>query len=65
VRVAGADLRVWFFTLAFVCIGLEFRPAAIREAGVRPLLVFAAATLLNLVVALALASVLFAGFTLA
>lgn len=63
-RVAGTDLRVWFFTLAFVCIGLEFRPSAIREAGVRPLLVFAAATLINLVVALALASVLFSGFTL-
>jgi uncharacterized membrane protein YadS len=65
VRVAGTDLRIWFFTLAFVCIGLEFRPAAIREAGVRPIIVFAAATVLNLVVALALASVLFAGFTLA
>lgn len=65
VRVAGTDLRVWFFTLAFVCIGLEFRPAAIREAGARPLLVFAAATILNLVVALALASVLFSGFALA
>jgi uncharacterized integral membrane protein (TIGR00698 family) len=63
-KVAGTDLRVWFFTLAFVCIGLEFRPSAIREAGVRPLLVFAAATLINLVVALALASVLFSGFTL-
>jgi len=65
VRVAGTDLRVWFFTLAFVCIGLEFRPSAIREAGVRPLLVFAAATLLNLALALALATVLFTGFTLA
>jgi uncharacterized membrane protein YadS len=65
VRVAGTDLRVWFFTLAFVCIGLEFRPAAIREAGGRPLLVFGAATVLNLIVALALASVLFAGFSLA
>lgn len=65
VRVAGTDLRIWFFTLAFVCIGLEFRPAAIREAGGRPLVVFAAATILNLVVALALASVLFSGFALA
>ncbi len=63
-RVAGSDLRVWFFTLAFVCIGLEFRAAAIREAGLRPLLVFGAATLLNLVVALALATALFTGFTL-
>lgn len=65
VRVAGTDLRVWFFTLAFVCIGLEFRPSAIREAGVRPLLVFAAATVLNLVLALILATVLFTGFSLA
>lgn len=65
VRVAGTDLRVWFFTLAFVCIGLEFRPSAIREAGARPLLVFAAATVLNLVLALILATVLFTGFSLA
>ena len=64
VRVAGTDLRVWFFTLAFVCIGLEFRPSAIREAGVRPLLVFGAATILNLIVALALATILFTGFAL-
>ena len=64
VRVAGTDLRVWFFTLAFVCIGLEFRPKAIRDAGLRPLLAFGAATILNLVVALALATWLFTGFTL-
>ncbi len=64
VKVAGTDLRVWFFTLAFVSIGLEFRVGAIREAGVRPLLVFAVATVVNLTVALALASVLFAGFSL-
>lgn len=63
-RVAGTDLRVWFFTLAFVSIGLEFRPAAIREAGARPLLLFGAATLLNMVLALALATFLFTGFTL-
>ncbi|MEO8570318.1 MAG: putative sulfate exporter family transporter [Chloroflexota bacterium] len=64
VKVAGTDLRVWFFTLAFVSIGLEFRVGAIREAGVRPLVVFAVATVVNLMVALALASVLFAGFSL-
>jgi uncharacterized integral membrane protein (TIGR00698 family) len=64
VAVAGNSLRTWFFILAFVCIGLEFRPAAIREAGARPVAVFAAATAVNLVVALLLASVLFAGFRL-
>ena len=64
-KVAGTDLRVWFFTLAFVCIGLEFRPKAIRDAGLRPLLVFGAATVLNLALALALAIWLFTGFTLA
>jgi len=65
VKVASTDLRVWFFTLAFVCIGLEFRPTAIREAGGRPLLVFGAATILNLAIALILATILFSGFTLA
>jgi uncharacterized integral membrane protein (TIGR00698 family) len=65
VAVAGTSLRTWFFILAFVCIGLEFRPAALREAGARPVAVFAFASLVNLVLALALASVLFAGFQLA
>jgi uncharacterized membrane protein YadS len=64
VAVAGTGLRTWFFILAFVCIGLEFRPAALREAGARPVAVFAFASLVNLVLALALASVLFAGFQL-
>ena len=64
VRVAGTDLRTIFFILAFVCIGLEFRVTSLREAGVKPVLVFAAATVLNLVLAFALASILFAGFTL-
>ena len=64
VAVAGNSLRTWFFILAFVCIGLEFRLAAVREAGARPVAVFAAATAVNLVIALVLASVLFAGFQL-
>lgn len=62
--VAGTSLRTWFFILAFVCIGVEFRPAALREAGARPVAVFAVASLVNLVLALALASFLFAGFQL-
>jgi Predicted membrane protein len=58
------ELRIWFFALAFVCIGLEFRVTSLREAGVRPIIVFAGATILNLVLALALASFFFADFTL-
>lgn len=46
-------------------IGLELRIASLREAGLRPLAVFAAATVVNLVVALAIASVVFREFTLA
>jgi uncharacterized integral membrane protein (TIGR00698 family) len=65
VAVAGTSLRTWFFILAFVCIGIEFRPAALREAGARPVAVFAFASIVNLVLALALASFLFAGFQLA
>ncbi len=64
VRVAGTDLRTTFFILAFVCIGLEFRLSSLREAGVKPVLVFGAASILNLVLAFALASILFAGFTI-
>ncbi|MEV4367436.1 putative sulfate exporter family transporter [Nonomuraea sp. NPDC049637] len=57
------DLRTWFLILAFVSIGLEFRVAALRAAGWRPVVVFAAATVVNVVVALALALALFSGFT--
>ena len=64
VKIAGNDLRIWFFTLAFVCIGLEFRVTSLREAGVRPVIVFAGATILNLALALVLASIFFADFTL-
>ena len=65
VAVAGTNLRIWFFILAFVCIGLEFRPAAVREAGLRPVAVFAIASIANLLLALLLASLLFSGFRLA
>jgi uncharacterized integral membrane protein (TIGR00698 family) len=59
------SLRVWFFILAFVSIGLELRVVHVREAGWRPVAVFATATVANLVVALVLASILFAGFVIA
>ncbi|WP_240741978.1 YeiH family protein [Micromonospora zingiberis] len=57
------DLRVWFFILAFVSIGLEVRVSALRQAGWRPVVVFGGATVFNLVLALGLASLLFAGFS--
>lgn len=63
-KIAGTDLRTWFFILAFVCIGLDFKIGTFREAGVRPVLVFAGATVFNLVMALILASIIFSGFKL-
>lgn len=57
------DLRTWFLILAFVSIGLQLRVSALREAGWRPVAVFGGATLANLTIGLALASILFAGFT--
>ncbi|GAA0203217.1 YeiH family protein [Aeromicrobium sp. Leaf291] len=57
-------LRDYALILAFVSIGLEFKVSSLKEAGWRPIGVFAAATLVNIGLALALASVLFAGFTI-
>jgi uncharacterized membrane protein YadS len=53
------DLRTWFLIFAFVSIGLEFSLKGLREAGWRPIVVFASATV---VVALGLATVLFGNF---
>jgi uncharacterized membrane protein YadS len=53
------NLRVLFLILAFVSIGLEFRVKALRQAGWRPIVVFGAATVANILLALALASILF------
>ena len=57
------DLRTLFLILAFVSIGLEFRVAPLREAGWRPVGVFASATAVNLVTGFVLANLLFGGFT--
>ncbi|MCV7287885.1 putative sulfate exporter family transporter [Mycolicibacterium wolinskyi] len=57
------DLRTWFLIFAFVSIGLEFSLRGLREAGWRPVAVFASATIVNIVVALGLAAVLFGTFT--
>lgn len=56
-------LRDYFLILAFVSIGLEFKVTSLRDAGSRPVGVFALATVFNVVLALALASVLFRSFT--
>ncbi len=56
------DLRTWFLIFAFVSIGLEFSLKGLREAGWRPIAVFASATVVNIVVALGLAAVLFGNF---
>ncbi|MEV3903450.1 putative sulfate exporter family transporter [Mycobacterium sp. NPDC050551] len=57
------DLRTWFLIFAFVAIGLEFSLKGLREAGWRPVVLFASATVVNIVVALGLALVLFGNFT--
>ncbi len=56
------DLRTWFLIFAFVSIGLEFSLRGLREAGWRPIAVFASATVVNIVVALGLATMLFGNF---
>ncbi|MBJ8343701.1 YeiH family protein [Antrihabitans sp. YC2-6] len=56
------DLRTWFLIFAFVSIGLQFSARGLRDAGWRPLVVFGSATVVNIVVALGLAAVLFANF---
>jgi uncharacterized integral membrane protein (TIGR00698 family) len=52
-------LRTWLFTLAFVSIGLSFRLEGFKAAGWRPLVVYGLATFANLVIALAVASLIF------
>ena len=56
------DLRTWFLIFAFVSIGLEFSLKGLREAGWRPIALFASATVINIDVALGLAVVLFGNF---
>ncbi len=59
---ALAELRVWWFALAFVCIGLETRFAdLVSEGGGRPALAFVGAQGLNVVWTLVVAWLLFGG----
>lgn len=61
------NLRVWFFTLAFVTIGLSFQIEGFRQAGWRPVVAFALGVLANALIALLVAWVIFGllgfGFT--
>lgn len=59
---AASTFRAYFFILAFVSIGLEFRLTRLLAEGWRPVVVFGTATVFNLAVALLIASVVFAGF---
>lgn len=49
----------WLFTLAFVCIGLEFSLKDLRQAGWRPVAVYLAATVFNTLLALVVSYVIF------
>lgn len=60
---AAKELQTWALTLAFVSIGLEFNVSSAKDAGWKPVLVFLVATLVNLVVGLGLALLLFRSFT--
>jgi len=52
-------LKNWSFTLAFVCMGLEFAFGEIKSMGWKPVAVFLIATLFNTLLALGVAWVIF------
>ena len=56
------DLHTGFLIFAFVSIGLEFSLKGLQEAGWRPIAVFASATVVNVIGAVGLATVLFGNF---
>jgi len=56
---ALTNLRSWFLTLAFVCIGLELAFGEFRKASWRPIGVYLVATVFNTVFALGAAWILF------
>lgn len=56
---AVSSLQTLFCTLALVSIGIEFKAAALKEAGWKPILVFFAGTVMDLVIGLTVALFLF------
>ena len=49
----------WAFTLAFICIGIDFSLKEIRSAGIKPIIVYLSATVFNTLLALLVAYVIF------
>jgi uncharacterized integral membrane protein (TIGR00698 family) len=58
------SLRVWFFTLAFVSIGLSFKVGDLKQAGWRPVAVFGLGVVFNTLIALLTAYVIFGLFAI-
>lgn len=54
----------WAFALAFVCIGIEFAPGAVRQMGRGPIIVYLSATVFNTLLALVVASIIFGALNL-
>lgn len=52
-------LKNWAFTLAFVCVGLEFSVGELRRMGWSPVIVFLVATVFNTLLALGVAWLIF------
>jgi len=56
------EIRGWFFAMAFVCIGLDTKiKELVNIGGGKPLLVFLAASILDLIISLASAYLFFGG----
>jgi uncharacterized membrane protein YadS len=55
------SLRTWFFTLAFLCIGLNTRFADVRALGPKPIIAFTIVVVVNIVLGFALANLFFGG----
>lgn len=49
----------WAFALAFVCIGIDFSPGALKQMGRGPIIVYIAATIFNTILALIAAGIIF------
>lgn len=54
-------LRTWFFTLTFLCIGLNARLGEMRAIGAKPIAAFTVIVLVNLVLGCVLSNLLFGG----
>lgn len=55
------SLRTWFFTLAFLCIGLNTRFADVRALGPKPIIVFTVVVVVNMIMGFVLANLFFGG----